>query len=254
MTRAVRRRLAVAAFVASATALTGCGSDVLSADLHPGAAAVAGDYEITMEELDEMSDDLCRLIEPQLEANGDVLPMARIRAIALTNLLIEGELSRRFADDQDVEVSDELEAGLRAIPEQLEAQGYEGRDLELAVEFSERGQFHQFVVTEVARRELGDQTTTSTLVERGEEIFVEWLKTQDYEVDPRIGSLNPLEGGIFEKGDPGLSVPVSDQAVEAAAREDDIEVHEAYVESLPDSQRCGEVPEEAPVAPNPLAP
>lgn len=254
MTRAVRRRLAVAVLVVCATALTGCGSDALSPELHPGAAAVAGDYEVTMEELDEMSDDLCRLIEPQLEANGDAFPMARIRAIALTNLLIEGEMTRRFAEDQDVEVSDELAAALRAIPEQLEAQGFEGRDLELAVEFSERGQFHQFVMTEVARRELGDETTTSTLVQRGEEIFVEWLKTQDYEVDPRIGSVNPLEGGIFETGDPGLSVPVSDDAVEAAAREDDIELHEAYLEGLPDSQRCGEVPDEAPVAPNPLAP
>lgn len=240
-------RLCAAMFAAGlAATLAGCGGDIGS-DVHPGAAAVVGAHVITLDEVDDAADDVCEALEPQLKGSGQVWPMARVRAIALSSLLVDGLLSHRFAAEEDVELGHDYDVQRRSLPEQLEGQGFHGKSLDVAVEFSERNFYHQYVVAKVAARELGDSSDLTARIKRGEEIFTEWQKTVDYDVDPRLGLMNP-EGSIFQPGDPGLSVAVSDQAVSAAGGETD-EDYQSYVDKLPESQRCGEPAPETPALP-----
>lgn len=228
--------------------LAGCGSD-LGPDLHPGDAAAVGDERITIDEVDQAAEDVCYALEPQLAQVGEVWPMARVRAIALDSLLVDDVLSHRFARDEDIDLGRAYNDQRRALAEQLAGQGFGGKRLEVAVEFSERNLYHQYVVAEAARRELGDAADPTALIQRGEEIFTAWKDDYDYEVDPRFGSLD-AQGSVFRPGDPGLSVAVSEQARKAAGG-DSGDDYEDYIADLPESQRCGEPLEESS---NPLAP
>lgn len=231
-TRHVRRRLAAAVLAGCTAVVAGCGSD-LSPDVHPGSAAVVGDDEIALDAVDDLADDLCDLIEPQLQANQLAWSTAKMRAIALDSLLTD-LLTRRFADEFDLEPGPNYERQLQVALQANESDQLDGRDLEIANSFTERALYHSAIVAAAGREELGS-ADDATLEARGEELFQAWRDEQDLSVDDRFGSVQNVSGFPFTAADGGLSVAVSDLATESAADADD----PAAVAELPPSQRCG---------------
>lgn len=233
MTSRPRHRLTSAVVLATSVAvLTGCGSD-LSPDVHPGSAAVIGDDEISLDEVDDLAEDLCHLIEPQLEANQLAWSTAKMRAISLDSLLTDA-LTHRFADEFDLEPSDSYEQDLRVALQANETDQLSGRDLEVANGFTERALYHSAITAAAGREELGSGNEQE-LEAKGQELFLAWRDEQDVSVDDRFGTVENISGFPFTAADNGLTVAVSKVARDSASGADD----PAYVSELPPSQRCG---------------
>ena len=86
---------------------------------------------------------------------------------------------------------------------------------------------------QLLREETGTAPKHSETVERGQQVFAEWLDDNDVEIDPQYG-LDLAEGEVG-RIDTNLSFAVSDEAVAAGDEAADA----AYAKGLPDSQRCG---------------
>ena len=194
MTRALHAKPArLAFFVASAAMfLTGCG-------MHPGAAIVAGDEQISDQEVDDAAAALCASTVSSAEAQGQPRPELAARGArqAAVQLLLDSELSRQFGEAQGIQPDQqEVSAALAQ-----NAQGIEAIPAAQREDF--RALFRGF--------------------QEGQLILVE--------VDPRYGeyadgTVTPVSGS--------LSIPVSERAAQGANAEPPTE----WTAGLPASQKC----------------
>lgn len=229
----MRTRLsaAVVSAVAVLGGLSGCGSDI-SPDMHPGQAAVVGDEGVTLDEVDDLTDSICRGNEEALKSSGLVLPMAYLRSVSL-DTLVQHQLLRQFAEGEGVDVGNSLElAKAQARPQSLEEDGSLDAD---ALKFYTFIEFAKVVAGAVGAEEAGAGAPAEAAQQAGLEQFEQWRGDVEVDIDPRFGTIDNQTGEFTAPGGL-LSFGVSKSLPDAASVE---EFDKAYVDALPSDQRCG---------------
>lgn len=220
------RPLIAAASVA--VLLSGCGS------ASPGTAATVGDETITVDQVDNAAEAVCRSVERELRSGSQVVAMSQMKQYALSLLAAAAE-ARQIADEYDVDpgpaverASSQWQAQAQTLPEDL-------RDDYVAIMSAET--MVNEVISEAGRAALDaegvDGATVEDAAQRGSDIFSTWPDSNGVEVDPRYGL--ELVDGRLQQVDTSLSVPVSEAALAGVAPDPE----PAYVSSLPQNQRCG---------------
>jgi hypothetical protein len=230
----VRTRLAASIGVAALTFLAGCGSD-LGPDIHPGSAAVVGDVDVSLDEVDDFAKGICAWQEPVLEQDGLAWPMSYLKAVAVDSI-VDDLLTHQFAEEKGFEPATGYKQAISSIKSDVAAARLSKEAGDTIIEFQTRDVYHRAVMTTAGLSDLAGEGTVADQAgaeQRGEEVFAKWRDSVDVSVDPRFGT---VEGEALDYGAPGdtLSVRVSDLAKRAAAQAD-----KEYVDSLPPSQRCG---------------
>lgn len=237
----VRAVSAVAVGAAAVLSLSGCGSD-LGPDLHPGRAAVVGEHEISLGDVDSGAEAYCSALEPSLAQSGLALPMSSIRD-ELVSVMVDENLSRQYAEANDIDVHEDVRAQMAQLNQDLNNE-------QSGVAQENRGTIRDFnrlvIYTSSVRAAAGaaaaqgQQLPADQQLEQGRQEIDAWAEAHDVEisVDPRFD----------QSGDDSnsLSVAVGEvtkRAVAARAEvskpQPDAEKIKAYTESLPDSQKCG---------------
>jgi hypothetical protein len=236
----VRRPLvSLAAAVVPLVLLSGCGA--VGTDLRPGAAAVVDDEVVSMSEVEDVTDSLCTVLVSQSSAAASdqpgapaaSYPMGVVRAAAQRGLALN-IVADRIAEEQGLDVSEDLEAGIATV-----RNAYQGVDPALLEEalpgFTGDGHL-DLVLTAWGREDLGEQASEEEARARGYELGAEWADEHGLESNPVFDSLQIGEGGVAAARE-DLSVPASDWARMAAAPASQAEVTEVTRE-LPANQRC----------------
>ncbi|KAA1424338.1 hypothetical protein [Nocardioides antri] len=217
----VGRALAAAATTIGLTvAVTGCGSNVIGADgPQPGLAAQVEDSEITLDELDQVTDGLCTIQEADPQAIGTSRAYARSQIL---QAWVRSLVSAAYAEEHDLDVPTP-DARLEQAP------GWEDVDEE----------------DQDALRDYVDAFSYSESVLS--EAEGERPDPADYDIviNPRFDV--ELDGEEFVPAEEQLSVPVSDEA----AGSDEPPSAEA-LQDLTDDELCGKRPDPQPAAPIPM--
>lgn len=244
----MRRSLgAVAAVAIAGLALSGCG--VADQGLRPGLAAQVGDATIDLETVDDDAAALCDMITFLAgEGASSGVPGSVVRDNSLQYAVLE-ELGDQLADDYDVEAGEVYRDSLERNESQLSELGVSRGVLDDVVPTLSAGDYFLDIVQQIGWDELGmdpeDDTSNEGLAE-GLKVARAWEDEHGLEVNPRfsdmsIGDLDEIVPAELDE----LSVPVSDFAKRAIAGVNptdpnaQAEPDTTYLDSLPESQRCG---------------
>ncbi|GGD14217.1 hypothetical protein [Nocardioides daphniae] len=234
----LRRHLVTGLAAVSMLGLTGCGGAVTTTTTGPGTAAQIGDVTITQATLDDTTDAICADLTPQLQQDGPVALM-QVKQYAL-NLLTARAQAEQLAEEYDVEPGPEVAQDLaqwkaqsERVPERLRDEFAAAMNTEALVNSVLDG-----AGTAALARDGVRNPTQEQVQQRGSDLFATWSDTVDVTIDPRYGAV--VEEGLLQPARTSLSVPVSAQAVKAWAQVNDREnASPDFVETLPESQRCG---------------
>lgn len=209
--------------------LSGCGT-------HPGAAAVVGDERISADEVDDAALALCGSTVAGAEAQGQPRPELAARGArqAAVQLILDGELTRQFAEDEGIEANQQAvsaalqqnAASINVLPPELR-----GVFRSLFTTFQES----QELLSEAGTASLADQGNAEPSPEEaaaeGARLRAEWAADVEVEVDPRYGT---YEDGALTPSSGSLSIATSERARQGAAAQPDA----AWTAGLPLSQKC----------------
>jgi len=208
-------------------ALAGCGA------LHPGVAVTAGDDTISLSRVDEVTRDVCVVIQSDPRSQGSYA-MEAIRRGVVANLamrLAASQLAERYGVSTGKDYATQVklyERNLSQVEPDVRAN---------AMEVLTASSYVQAIVEAVGGIELAnegvDDPTSTDLTDKGNAVLVAWSEEHGLEIDPRF-SLALGDTGI-EPSRHDTSYAVSDFATQAAAEQPD----ETFVNALPPSQRCG---------------
>ncbi|HEY9563373.1 MAG TPA: hypothetical protein VIR30_06340 [Nocardioides sp.] len=218
----IQRRLASVTAVSAVTlfGLTGCGGD-LGPELHPGTAATVGDSSISISTVDDKSEQLCRFGVETGQLEGAV-PMASVRS-SYVQAYVDHQLAEQYVEHIDAQDDPALTEQVKEARSGLAAQ------LEQ--------------VPSALRPIFEDMASMSSYIEIvqsiGGEDYEKWAAGVDVQRDPRFPALDD-QGRVTTANQ--LSVPVSDLARAAVSAESQQE-YDAYLASLPQSQKCGTPPD-----------
>ncbi|WP_156388821.1 MULTISPECIES: hypothetical protein [unclassified Nocardioides] len=233
----MRIRLAVALSAVSMgtvsmLALSGCGSD-LGPDVHPGAAAVVGDHEISIDQVDARAREFCDFNLESLHAQKLEVPMALARSAAIEDLATE-QVAEQYAEAHDLDLSEAKATLLPVLRKQAEdalnpkdagAPPASEESIDEYVDLSLKPTAS--VIYLAAGMDTGLPAGQKAL-DRGRSVVQAWGQELEITTDPRF------------TGDSGqLSVAVSDLTAEALKFANGKSEGKAYLASLPDSQKCG---------------
>lgn len=237
----MRRRVVpfVTALAAVATFATGCG--LTEEGPRPGVAAEVDGETLRLEQVDQAVEEYCSL----RAEHPDAVPAAKaaIRAQFVLGWT-QAVAVDRLAPEYDVALPPEkaqraaVEASWGELGE-IDVENYEA--FEWLTWIQERLTTPvEALGSRKLEEESGQGAVGQAAVDRGIALIQEWLQEEDPHLNPVLGELDP-ESGFFTAD--VLSVPVSDEAKQAASAEQSPE----YVANLPADQRCG------PAAANPEA-
>ncbi|WP_122816545.1 hypothetical protein [Nocardioides pantholopis] len=232
--RPTRRPLtSLLACAVGVAALAGCGA--AGVELHPGAAAVVGDRTVSLADVDERTDELCAVLvtAPQVAQQPADYPLGVLRTAVQRGLALD-LMADQLAEEYDVDVSVELEAGTESVraaypnaePDQLEA---------ALPAFVGDGHL-DLVLVAIGEQDLGAGTDQEAARARGYELGRAWAEENGLESSPAFEQLTLGEDAVEAARDE-LSVPASDWARRAAAPENAGEAAAATAD-LPADQRC----------------
>ncbi len=244
----MRRSLGGAAVVAIAgLALSGCG--VANEGLRPGLAAQVGDATIDLDTVNDNAAELCTMIT-FLEGEGasSGVPGSVVRDNSLQYAVLY-ELGDQLADEYDVEAGDDYRDSLERNESQLKELGVTRGVLDNVVPTLSSGDYFLDIVQQIGWDKLGmnpEDDTTNQGIAEGLKVAKAWEDEHGLQVNPRFSdmSIGDLEQIVTTEPDE-LSVPVSDFAKQALVdvNADDpnapAEPDTTYLDSLPESQRCG---------------
>ena len=214
---------------ATATLLSGCG-------MHPGAAVVVGDTEISGAEVDDAASALCASTVSSAEAQGQPKPELAARGArqAAVQLLLDSELSRQFGEAEGIEPDQEqLSAALAQNAQGIETVPEAQREdfIDLFRGFQEGQLILSAAGEESLAAQGNDQPSPEEVTAEGARLRTEWARDVDVEVDPRFGD---YDQGTVKPVSGSLSIPVSQRAFEGANAEPGTE----WTAGLPASQKC----------------
>jgi hypothetical protein len=237
-------RRAVVGSAVAVLALSGCG--VGEDALGPGLAAQVGDTSIELDQVDDAAADLCDMITVlSKEGTSPAVPGAVIRDNSLQYVVLR-ELGDQLAEEYDVQAGDAYRSSLDTNKEQLAGFGVDSDLLGKVVPTLSSGDYFLDIVQQIGREDLdltSEEDGQQQGITRGLEIARQWEADHGLEVNPRFSSMSIGDmSEIVVSEVRELSVPVSDfakQAVAGAAPADPASPDTSYVDSLPESQRCG---------------
>lgn len=224
--RSLKRTTVAAAVVVAGALLSGCSGQ-------PGSAAVVNGTSISASAVDGAAAALCSAQTDGGQAT-EALASRGARQAAV-QFLIDGELSRQYAEKEGVEPDQEEvsatlqqnQATIDALPQDVK-QDFE----DLLVGFRES----ELILSQVGITSLQEQgaeaPTPEEATAEGARLRAEWAAPLTVEVDPRFGiyakgSLRPASGSV--------SIAVSERARAGAAADPGAD----WIASLPASQKCG---------------
>jgi len=228
--RSVTRLRAAALSVAGLTALatlSACG------ELHPGIAIEAGDQTVTLSRVDDITQDICTVIQSDGQSKGryamETVRRSVVRALA-TRVATE-QLAEEYdvgpGADYAASVKD-YETNLTAVPDDVLAR---------AMDVLTSQTYIQDVLQAVGKIELAREgkppTNATDTAAKGGEVLGAWIDEHGIEVDPRFDLSFSGEG--IESTRKDTSFALSDFATKAMVDEPTDE----FVNALPPSQRCG---------------
>lgn len=232
-----RPLVSLATAVVPLVLLSGCGS--VGTELRPGTAAVVDEEVVSMSEVDDVTDSLCTVLVSQAAEAGQPgapaasYPLGVVRSAAQRGLALN-IAADRIAEEQGIDVSEDLEAGIATV-----RNAYQGADPALVEEampgFTGDGHL-DLVLTAWGREDLGPQASEEEARARGYELGAEWAEEHGLDSNPFFDSLVIGEGGVAAVRE-DLSVPVSEWARMAARPASQAEVDEV-TRDLPANQRC----------------
>jgi len=217
--------LSIATLTALAT-LSGCG------DLHPGVAVQAGDEKFSLQDVDEITRDVCTVIQSDAGSAG-TYAMQAIRRGVVRSLALRSA-AEQLAQQYDVEPGSAYNAAVKQYTAKLTAVSDAERDH--AVTVLAAADYVQGVIIAIGTAELtaaGVTVDQDTATAKGAEILKAWTVEHGIEVDPRF-DLELGDTGL-ETVDTDTSYALSDFATQAGADQPTAE----FVAALPPSQRCG---------------
>jgi len=225
------RNLAIVAVLAALT-LSGCG------EAGPGVAAKVGDETVTVSDVDRLTDGYCKALEPQITAQGQVVPMRLVRTFVAGSLTLHAA-AQQLADANGITQPDGYTDQVKQVETQAEGLPAAHRD-----EFVEVGEARVFVTA--LERQIGGQlllnegnpsANDDQKVNRGREELVVWLGEHGVDINPRYG-FAIKDGNIVDVAN-DTSYPLSANAVAAGKFNASTGPDQTYSASLPTSQRCG---------------
>ena len=225
------RYLAGVAVVAALT-LSGCGN------AGPGVAAKVGDQTVTVSDVDRLTEGYCRALEPQITAQGQVVPMRLVRTFVAGSLTLQAA-AEQLADEQGITQPVGYADQLKQVETQSDGLPAAHRD-----EFVEIGAARVYVTA--LERQIGGKlllnegtpdANDDQKVSRGREELVVWLGDHGVDINPRYG-FAIKDGNIVDVAN-DTSYPLSADAVTAGKFNASAGPDQTYTASLPPSQRCG---------------
>jgi SurA-like protein len=219
-----------AVVIVSAGLLAGCG--VADGGARPGVAAEVGDTTIRLADVDDVAQELCDAYSEDPEVEGNPVSGAEVRKRALQTLVLRA-IADGVAEDRGIEPSPTFES-LEAEAEEVGT--VRARQL-LGITYFVN------VMTEVGRLETGSSASEQEQLTAGIEIAQEWTAEEGLRTNPVFPDISIGDEAVEFSRDE-LSVAVSEFAESALADADRFEQQQqqadtAYVQSLPESQRCG---------------
>lgn len=224
------RRAQVAAVVTLLVSglVSGC------AGARPGVAAQVGDQTITLNAVDDATQDLCEVFLPQIKEQGQKFPLSALRNLAVEAMLT-GEIAHQIAGANDLEPGQDYYSQY-AVQQQAALQlpkKVRGTYLELSTAATYATSIKQQLGLASLKADGVSDPSSEDQLARGEEIFAQWIDDKGIELDPRFG-LAIVDGSVAPS-DTGVSTPVSAAAL-AGAKE---QMDPGEVAKLPAAQRCG---------------
>lgn len=228
-----RARLAVVAAAGCATLVgvaSGCG--VSEGGFRPGAAAVVGDDTVSVQDVDSAAEALCGLID---EAGQGAQSGSQVRATMLEGLVLRA-VAEQINQDYDVPVGQLYEQSVSGAEDELS--DLDSDELEAVLPGVTGTAYFVDVMTAIGREELGIDSTDDYEgqegLPEGIKIAQQWTEDNPIRTSPAFPELSIGESQV-DRERIDLSVAVSDFAKAATADE----VDPAFVDALPESQRCG---------------
>jgi len=226
VSRLTAAALSVTALAALST-LAGCGT------LHPGVAIEAGDEQVSLRHVDEVTRDVCTVIQSDPRSQG-TYPMETVRRVVVQSLALRSAAGQ-LAEQYDVTPGRDYTQSVKLYERNLVAVGERERDN--ALEVLTAADYVKGVVDAVGALELHNagiaDPSSTDIAAKGGAVLRAWTVEHGIEIDPRF-DLALSDNGV----DPvrtDTSYALSDFAKEATADEPS----EAFVKSLPPNQRCG---------------
>ncbi len=232
MTRKLVAAAVSGAVAVTATLLSGCG--VVGTDFRPGAAAEVGEETIAVDEVNDLTPALCALLQSNEQLLGEGVSGSSLRTSVLQGLVLRS-VADQMAEDYDVPAggSDYQDAVQQT---RLQFAEVDQDVLDDALPVYTATAYFLGVIRAVGEQELvgggGEPTDDEALLE-GIRLAREWQEANGVETSPAFPKISIGEDQVLAEREE-LSIPVSTFAAEAEAQPQD----PAYVDALPESQRC----------------
>jgi hypothetical protein len=213
--------------------LSGCGGSI---GIHPGSAALIGDDTISMDKVDSTATLYCRAYLPQLQQQGQKVPMRYLRQF-VAGSLAQRDLGQQLADAYAVQPTSDYASEQAQVAQQFVAAA---PDVKTAVLDVEGGapylQSVQVAIGEKLLASSGNPTTdTKVALQRGQVATQDWLHSHSAIIDPVLG--NVVSDGQFTASYDQTSYAVSPLAAAGVASA--AQPVPSYTSALPPSQVCG---------------
>ncbi len=209
--------------------LSGCGSAS-----SPGVAIEVGEETISISEVDDLTEDYCAAIEPQLEANDQTVPKRFFRG-GLAGELARRSVADQLAEDHGVEAGDRYDDRVASLEESTATLDEDVQEAVIHAELA--GTYVEAVQVAVGQVLLAEEGVTDARYSdqraRGATAYNDWIAEHGVSFDPQLGI--ELVDGEIQQVDTSVSHAWGDTAQAGAAEEPD----PAYAAALPPSQRCG---------------
>lgn len=218
----IRRTLVPAALAVAL--LSGCSSN----DAAPGDALSIGEDSISKSQVNRVADAVCQSIGGSLAEAGERVPMSQVKQYALSLLTVRLQ-AQQVADEQGIDAGADYEADVARWQAEAKALPKDLREDYVTAMSTEA--YLNSIMMQMGERDMGGED--QDFAQRGAALFAAEVSERDAKVDPSYGVV--MADGALALSETGASVPVSGSAQEALSEQPT----ETYLDSLPESQRCG---------------
>jgi hypothetical protein len=231
--RPVARSVTVAGLAVVGLLLSGCGG---SLGIHPGSAAVVGDDTISMDTINSTTTLYCRAYLPQLQQQGQKVPMRFLRQF-VAGSLAERDLGEQLAAEYAVQPTSDYANQQTQVAQQFASAEPDVKQAVLDVEGGPPYlQNVQVAIGHKLLAESGNPTTkTKVALQRGQVATQDWLRSHSAIIDPVFGT--SLASGALTQGYDQTSYALSPLAAAGVASA--TQPDPTYTAALPPSQICG---------------
>lgn len=231
--RPAGRSVTVAGLAVLGLLLSGCGG---SLGIHPGSAVVVGDETVSMDKIDSTTTLYCQAYLPQLQQQGQKVPMRFLRQF-VAGALAEHALGQQLAAEYSVRPTSDYATQQSQVAQQFASATPDVKAAVLEVEGG--APYLQNIQVAVGHKLLdasGNPTTQiKVALQRGQVATQDWLRSHPSSIDPVFGT--SIASGALKQGYDQTSYAVSPLAAAGVASAQ--QPVPAYTAALPPSQICG---------------